>query len=1258
MTGDSSNILGDKRSAELSVIALDQQIAEHKKADDHRSVLGWAVSQIWRSDEGSLSSLEKLSKDVKEAQAKGDTTRVNELTQQITTAVKGDQDSVGLQDEISHYTGGGLKTAALFFGGGKGGFLANRGMVGLATTVGLYGLDEAKMSDAPTAFATNFAFGGAKGGLTKALFQGLGSMPLESPAAKGIVLGMGSRIIDTSLTPSNYRAADGSIDIAQGFGRTLSTATDTKAMLVDAALFSAAHGVTRGANWLTNGAVDARPMYNTIATSASFGLSGGAYTEMQRQIQSGEQFDLGKVATRALLQGGIDMLAGVPGGVNADAHFRQRPWETLKEDGSAIARKFGFLKETGLQQTASEMFAQQPRSIRAATDGAENSGLAAAASVKPVTTIPEIAEASASVKDAKTENVVAPAKRTAETEIKTTETKLAEAEAETKLAEGESKPVETKTYTPEQVAAATAALDAKVGKLTGKEPTFDQVKDITDYLAQHPEGDNYAATLYVRNFANPAIRRAIEAFYKPGFAMQNEVALASSNVREAYERFENGMRDEANRSLLPHVLGGYVKNMIKRAGADGPELREVIEHHARTTFDEVAVRAIDFALGTKYAPELKNSVEHDRTMPLTDKDVEYVRALALGKPLPGGPTRVSGSTELLERLDGLEIKEFASTGAARETAPKAVDLRTELLREAERGLANNLAKEADLLRNGTPEQQVDAATKLADHLAHESAKDWFKDWAELAPNSHVSAAGELANPNVKALIDKAPDAVREYLGSQISEVPLSYRFRALSDIANTFEGKPQVAEEILKIAGNNPDAMRQIGYELTRGFARQQYAQWLENAVIPKDGVAQPAVEQITGDAAVRKARIFSAFGDTPVGKYLEQFAEAQPELAQKLLQKLPRPDAEAKDAGRGGPPKPPRGADLQNLLKEVVEARIAEGVTPEIRPEQLNPELLQMEIRLQNAFRKNPQALEPLLAFAREHLPEVTQLLQMPMTPEAQRIASARAPKGRPDRNDPQVQAQMALKKLGMAYTDFVGMITPKVAELGPQEGLKQLQAVQTAFNDVIQKNAAAARNPDQMQLRVNAEAAERELNRLTDRLLPENDVLRRDAQLRREAIAKQDANLLPNGPPPTIRETKPVAEEETTTPVVEEVKPVVEEPKSVVEETKPVVEETKPVVEETKPVVEEEAPPVIPVIDTNVKITTPQELGVDLVQQNIEAAEQIKQEQYRRRKGKNDRYDGEEDGRGGRGNKGRRGGYRSPRDWREANREEWGDE
>jgi hypothetical protein len=1236
MTGDSTSLLGDKRSAELSGIALQQQIEEHKKADDGRSVLGWAISQIWRSDEGSLTRLQNLQKDWQQAQTSGDAARVQELQQQITKAIEQDKDAIGLQGEISYYGGGALKTAALFFGGGKGGLLANNGTIGLAASVGLYGLDTAKMNDDASTFAANLALGGAKGGLTKALFQSMGSLPIESPAAKGIVLGMGARLIDTSLTKENYKDGDGNFSLTTGLGKVAATATDTRAMFVDAALFAGAHGLTRGANWLTKGAVDARPVYNTVATSTSFGLGSGAYHELDRQVKAGEQIDYTKIFGRALLQGAVDSIAGIPGGLNADPHFRQRPWETLKADGRSIASRFGYLSEPGMRAAKESVMGEQPvvhptvRRLSSATDGKGGD-----------VTVPEV----------RTERIVSPTERTTERVTERTESRDRIERA--KETESTTPP---KEYSPEVLQAAKEVLDVKIGKLEGRAPTFEQLRDLNQWLGQHPEADVHAATLYVRMFSNPAVRRAIEGFYKPGFAMGNETALATPQVREAYERFEVAMREPANRTVLPHILGQYINNLIRRAGTQhGGELREVIEHHARTTYDTVAAKAIDSALKTRYAGEIEGHAKIDRDMPLTQQDIEYVRAIATGKPLPGGPTRIVGDAKFFQDFaEGIVSRRGRFNDADLAAAQRQAHLPSELVMEAQRGISETITKQAEQMRTGTREQVLEAANKLADHLAHESAGTWFAEWVKHAPNTHISAAGELAKPVVAELISRSPDTVRSFLASDPAGLPLSYRFRALSEVATAFEGKPQIAEAVLKVAGENPTAMRQIGHELTRGFARQQYAQWLETMLLPKEGSATPlTADTIVGDAALRQARIFSAFGDTPVGRYLQEYAVLQPEMAQSLLQKLPRPGDDAR--GGGAPGKAPRGQDMQMLIEQVIQRRIAERVPPDALPQQLDPNLLQMEIRLQNAFKKNPEALETLLQFARENLPEVSKLIQMPMTPEGAALMGKRAPRGGPpDRNDPTVRAQMDLKKLGMAYMDLVGMMAPKVAEKGPQAALAEMQAIQAAFADVIIKNYAANMHPDNFQMRQNAELAERDLNRMTDQYLPQHEAARRDAQLRREAISKQEAALLPNGPPPDIN-----AAPRTT--------PVVTQPAETGTGTgtgtgaveRPV--DPKPPVEKLTKVDAQPDLGIGPqdtVADLLGMARPPQRrqpvLNEDVLR-NIEAQEAAKQQDYQRRKGKrggND-SDGEVDG-GGRGKK-KASGYRSAREWRESQRDDW---
>ncbi len=107
-------------SENLTLTALDHQIEEHKKSDDNRSLLSWAVSQVWRQGDNSLTDLEKLSKQAHDAEKAGDTARLSQLQGDMAKQIQDDQNAMKSQGEVNYYAGAGLKTAALFVGMGKG----------------------------------------------------------------------------------------------------------------------------------------------------------------------------------------------------------------------------------------------------------------------------------------------------------------------------------------------------------------------------------------------------------------------------------------------------------------------------------------------------------------------------------------------------------------------------------------------------------------------------------------------------------------------------------------------------------------------------------------------------------------------------------------------------------------------------------------------------------------------------------------------------------------------------------------------------------------------------------------------------------------------------------------------------------------------------------------------------------------------------------------------------------------------------------
>lgn len=198
-----------------------------------------------------------------------------------------------------------LKTAGLFM----------RGRIGVAATVATYAFGEMRRGDDLGTQVLDGGLGSLKGVGTRAIFT---KMPAGADVAtKGVMMGGGSRLLDAGLTRSNYLDADGAFNLAGGIDKASSIAFNKQALAADVLTFGLAHGGMVGLNKLTNNAVQRSGLLSTMFTGTTFGASTGAYLEIQRQSFAGEQLDIGKIARSAAIQGGLDTLAAVPGGMQA-----------------------------------------------------------------------------------------------------------------------------------------------------------------------------------------------------------------------------------------------------------------------------------------------------------------------------------------------------------------------------------------------------------------------------------------------------------------------------------------------------------------------------------------------------------------------------------------------------------------------------------------------------------------------------------------------------------------------------------------------------------------------------------------------------------------------------------------------------------------------------------------------------------------------------------------------------------------------------
>ncbi|CAN5310181.1 hypothetical protein BH10CYA1_BH10CYA1_60760 [soil metagenome] len=256
---------------------------------------------------GDSSSRQRLSSEANQTYVQG---ALREVTAVFT-------DNKNIQSEVSHYGAGFLKTAALFM----------PGKIGLAGSIIIGGLDQAKPNESSGSQVADFALGGLKGAGMRAVMHAMGSERLpgfisQSPAAKGVAFGISNRLLDTALTRQNYLDANGNFDGGTFGANVWKSVANPQALISDAATFVVAQGLVSSVTKFKPQFFESSPLAQTMATSASFGLSNGAAGEIMRQQDAHEKFDLSKVIGRSLLQGGVDALAGGPGGLRANAIAR------------------------------------------------------------------------------------------------------------------------------------------------------------------------------------------------------------------------------------------------------------------------------------------------------------------------------------------------------------------------------------------------------------------------------------------------------------------------------------------------------------------------------------------------------------------------------------------------------------------------------------------------------------------------------------------------------------------------------------------------------------------------------------------------------------------------------------------------------------------------------------------------------------------------------------------------------------------------
>jgi len=311
------------------------QIEAHEKEDASRSVLKKAVGSVSSAFVKDGRSLEEL-QDIYAEQQRNLKEGKKVDAQRIQSLITEDRESSHLKSEIAEYGSNFLKTGVLFM----------RGKLGLAGTLGVFMLDQIRPGDSVKEMFVDAVMGAAKGGLMKGNFEWIGNKPI-GVAAKGIAFGAGSRLLELGLTRQTYLdLKTGDLNLKKGLGEVLTGSLNKTALASDVVTFGAAHVLFAGANRLAGEAIDKSPLLKTMFTGTTFGLSTGATGEIMRQNAAGEQFDLGKIVKRSLIQGGLDTLAAAPGGIQADPHVQSRLRNTMRTGVDLIQTRLDAIKSS------------------------------------------------------------------------------------------------------------------------------------------------------------------------------------------------------------------------------------------------------------------------------------------------------------------------------------------------------------------------------------------------------------------------------------------------------------------------------------------------------------------------------------------------------------------------------------------------------------------------------------------------------------------------------------------------------------------------------------------------------------------------------------------------------------------------------------------------------------------------------------------------------------------------------------------------
>lgn len=216
-------------------------------------------------------------------------------------------DDKATREQVTHYSGEILKTAALF----------SRGRVGMAGVVLAYGLDAANPDDDFKTQILDASLGTAKGAVLKTAFNNISGNFSNAPM-KGVMMGMASRTSEVVFDKSSYANPE------LGLARLKGELINPQMWAFDAATFVAAEGLFGVANHATGGILKKSYLARGSMMGGSFGFVNGGAGELVRQQTAGEEIDVSKILKHGAIDGAVGIAGGALGITASDPWIRVR----------------------------------------------------------------------------------------------------------------------------------------------------------------------------------------------------------------------------------------------------------------------------------------------------------------------------------------------------------------------------------------------------------------------------------------------------------------------------------------------------------------------------------------------------------------------------------------------------------------------------------------------------------------------------------------------------------------------------------------------------------------------------------------------------------------------------------------------------------------------------------------------------------------------------------------------------------------------